>query len=99
MASKSQTFSRMEFSLVIYWVLKQLGLACRLAPPCLVLPALASRWAGPAKVEGSRATFWALPSPIPASMPLPAFHSSFKEVAHHRAWLLISDLRLPIPIT
>lgn len=38
MASKPQIFPRMEFSLVIYWVLKQLGLACRPAPPCLVLP-------------------------------------------------------------
>lgn len=55
-ASKPQPFSRMKFSLVIYGVLKQLGLACRLAPPCLVLPNLASRWAGSAKVEDSRAT-------------------------------------------
>lgn len=84
MASKSQTFSRMEFSLVICWVLKQLDLACRPALPCLVLPTLASRWAGPAKVEGSRATVWALPSSVPASMPLPAFHPSFKEGTHPR---------------
>lgn len=80
MASKPQTFSRMKFSLVIYGVLKQLGLACRPAPPCLVLPNLASRWAGSAKVEDSRATFWALPSPIPVSMPLLAFHPSFKRM-------------------
>lgn len=84
MASKPQTFSRMKFSLVIYGVLKQLGLACRPAPPCLVLPNLASHWAGSAKVEDSRATSWALPSPIPVSMPLPAFHPSFKEDVHSR---------------
>lgn len=84
MATKPQTFSRMKFSLVIYGVLKQLCLACRPAPPCLVLSNLASRWAGSAKVEDSRATSWALPSPIPVSMPLPVFHPSFKEDAHPR---------------
>lgn len=83
MASKPQTFSRMEFSLVIYWVLKQVGLACRPAPPCLVLPrpGFPLVWS----YQGGRLRGHILGPSLPYTYVNDStFHPSFKEGAHPR---------------